>query len=83
MFVLLSSMTYHRVCNNLERNMTGATTGTGTVYPSGAPEFTTVHLVQSFSFCVVLCRSVFVIFLLTNALSVLIVVGFITTYVSK
>ena len=29
-------MTYHQVCNN----MTGATSGAGTAYPSGAPEFT-------------------------------------------
>ena len=33
-------MTYHRVCNQI--NTTGATGGTGTVYPTGAPEFTPV-----------------------------------------
>jgi len=32
--VLSSSMTYHLVCNT-----TGATSGAGTAYPSGAPEF--------------------------------------------
>jgi len=31
-------MTYHRVCNYT--NTTGATGGTKTAYPSGAPEFT-------------------------------------------
>jgi hypothetical protein len=31
-------MTYHRVCNKI--NTTGATSGAGTAYPSGAPEFT-------------------------------------------
>jgi hypothetical protein len=36
--VLSSFTTYHRVCN--WSNMTGATSGAGTAYPSGAPEFT-------------------------------------------
>ena len=36
--VLSSFMTYHRVSNKI--NMTGATSGAGTQYPSGAPEFT-------------------------------------------
>jgi hypothetical protein len=36
--VLSSIMTYHRVCNKI--NTTGATSGAGTAYPSGAPEFT-------------------------------------------
>jgi len=31
-------MTYHRVCNYI--NTTGATSGAGTAYPSGAHEFT-------------------------------------------
>ena len=36
--ILSSCMTYHRVCN---MNITiGATNGTGTAYPSGAPELT-------------------------------------------
>jgi hypothetical protein len=30
-------MTYHRVCNYI--NTTGATSGAGTAYPSGTPEF--------------------------------------------
>ena len=36
--VLFSFMTYHRVYN--ESNTTGATSGAGTAYPSGAHEFT-------------------------------------------
>jgi hypothetical protein len=47
------------------RNTTGATSGTGTVYPSGAPEFTTVFLWGScysiFSFICMFCRSLFVL----------------------
>ena len=33
-------MIYHRVCNYI--NTTGATSGAGTAYPSGTPEFTPV-----------------------------------------
>jgi len=33
-------MTYHRVC--IKSNTTGATCGTGTAYPSRAPELTPV-----------------------------------------
>ena len=36
--VLSSFMTYHRVCNYI--NTTGVTSGAGTAYPSGVPEFT-------------------------------------------
>ena len=36
--VLSSFMIYYRVCNQI--NMTGATSGAGTAYPFGAPEFT-------------------------------------------
>jgi hypothetical protein len=36
--VLSSFMTYHRVCNYIYT--TSATSGAGTAYPSGAPEFT-------------------------------------------
>ena len=36
--VLSIFMNYHRVCNYI--NTTGDTSGTGTAYPSGAPEFT-------------------------------------------
>ena len=38
--VLSSFMTYHPVCNWI--NTTGVTSGAGTTYPSGAPEFTPV-----------------------------------------
>jgi len=44
--------------------MTGATTGAGTVYPCGAPEFTYgfqwVRVARSLVFCVVFCGSLFV-----------------------
>jgi hypothetical protein len=36
--VLSSSMAYYQVCNYI--NTTGATSGAGTAYPSGVPEFT-------------------------------------------
>jgi hypothetical protein len=36
-------MTYHRV--SYYSNTTGATSGTGTTFPSGSPEFTSVYLV--------------------------------------
>ena len=36
--VLSLFMTYHRVCNWI--NMTGVTSGAGTTYPAGSPEFT-------------------------------------------
>ena len=61
--------------------MTDATSGTGTVYPSGAPEFTPVffwffcevRVAQLFVLCVVFCRSLFVsvLFHLVVVLSVL------------
>ena len=43
-------------------NTTGATSGAGTAYSFGAPEFTTpsisvVRVTQSLVFCVMLCRS--------------------------
>ena len=42
-FLVLSSFTtYHRMCNQI--NMTGVTSGAGTVYPFGAPEFTSGFL---------------------------------------
>jgi hypothetical protein len=47
-------MTYHRVCNQI--NTTGATSGAGTAYPSGAPEFTPifsgVRVTRSLILCV-------------------------------
>jgi hypothetical protein len=52
--VLSSFTTYYRVCNYI--NTTGATSGTGTAYPSGAPEFTPVfsgvRVTRSLVFCV-------------------------------
>jgi hypothetical protein len=62
-FLVLSSfMTYHRVCNWI--NTTGATGGTGTADPSGAPEFTPCFEWGScysiFSFMCMFCRSLFV-----------------------
>jgi hypothetical protein len=54
-FRFLSSFTtYHWVCNSI--NTTGATSGAGTVYPSGAPEFTPVcsgvRVTRSLVWCV-------------------------------
>ena len=61
--VLSSFMTYHRVCTYI--NTTGATSGAGTAYPSGAPEFTPGFLWGScysiFSFMCTFCRSLFVL----------------------
>jgi hypothetical protein len=53
--VLSSFITYHRVCNKI--NTTGATSGAGTAYPSGAPEFISVfsgvvRVNRSFVLCV-------------------------------
>jgi hypothetical protein len=52
-----------QVCN--KSNTRGVTSGAGPVYPSGAHEFTPgysgVRVAQSFVFCVVLCRSAFVL----------------------
>jgi uncharacterized membrane protein YbhN (UPF0104 family) len=72
--VLSSFTTYHRVCN--KRNTTGATCGAGTAYPSGAlesphPVFSGVRVARSLVFCVLFCRSVFVILFLVIILSVL------------
>jgi hypothetical protein len=56
-------MTYHQVSNKI--NLKGATSGTGTAYHSGTTEFTPrlsgVHVAQSLVFCVVFCRSLFVL----------------------
>ena len=60
--VLPSFMTYSPVCNR--SNTTRAPRGAGTAYPSGASEF--IHgfigvlVAQSFVFCVVFCRLLFV-----------------------
>ena len=70
--VLFSFMNYHRVCN--KSNTTGGTSGAGTAYPSWAPEFTPGFQWGSFCsiyyFCVVFCRSLFVLFRLAIMLSV-------------
>ena len=54
-FMVLSSfMTYHQVCN--QSNTTGSTSGTGTAYPSGAPQFTPIFsgvcVTRSLDLCV-------------------------------
>jgi len=56
------------LCHNCKINKlfnNGATSGAGTVYPPGAPEFTpviSVLCVALFFYCVVFCRSLFVLF---------------------
>jgi hypothetical protein len=56
-------MTYIRMCN--QTNTTGATSGAGTAYPSGAPEFTPGFVWGScysvFSFICMLRRLLFVL----------------------
>jgi hypothetical protein len=64
-------MTYHRFCN---KSYTSATCGAGTAYPSGASEFSGfsgVPVALSLVFCAMCCRLLFVLFLLTIVLSVL------------
>ena len=68
--ILSSFMTYHRLCN--KSNMTGATSGAGT---SILPEHMTSPLIfcevrawRSFVFCAMLCKSLFVVFLLVIVL---------------
>jgi hypothetical protein len=55
--------------------MAGITCGVGTAYPFGASEFTPgfslIRVARSLAFCVVFCRSLFVLFLLAIVLSVL------------
>ena len=62
MYFSLRLMTYHWICNQI--NTTGATSGTGTAYPSGAPEFTPgfsrVRVTRSIVMCM-FCRSLFVL----------------------
>ena len=62
--VLYSFMTYHWVCN--KSNLTGATRGEGTAHPSiiheSIPGFCSVRVVRSLVFCIVFCRSLFVLF---------------------
>jgi len=61
--VPFSITTYHRVCNY--SNMTGATCGAGTAYPSGAAKFTAGFsgdpVAESLVFCVLFCRSLFIV----------------------
>jgi hypothetical protein len=58
-----SFVTYHRFCN--KSSTTGATFGAGTAYPSGVPEFIPcfcgVRVARSLVFCVMFCRSLFVL----------------------
>ena len=75
MYTRVSFMIYHRICNKI--NTTGANSGAGTAYHSGAPEFTPgfsgVHVIRSLALCVCFvdrCLS-FVLFLLAILLSVL------------
>ena len=55
---------HNPICN--KSNQTGSTRGAGTMYPSGAheffPVFRRVRVARSFVFCVVFCRSMFVLF---------------------
>jgi len=71
--VLSSFMNYHRVCN--KSNTTGATSGAGTAYPFGTPEFIPgfngVRVSQSLVFWVVFCRSLLVFFFSAIAMFVL------------
>jgi len=73
MFVLYSFMTYQRICT--KSNTTGATLGAGIDYPSGAPEFTLVfsgvRVAWFLVFCVMFCRSLFVLFHLAIVFPVL------------
>jgi hypothetical protein len=71
--VLSSFMTYHWIDNN--SITTGATCGAGTAYPSGATSvfFIGGYVARFFVFCVMFCRSLFVLltFFLAIALSAL------------
>ena len=48
----------------------GATSGAGTIYPSGehefAPAFSEVRVARSLVFCVVFCRLLFVVFVFVH-----------------
>jgi len=64
---------HHRVCN--KSNTIGVTCEVRISYPSGAPEFTLRFSVRFVLldpvFCVLFCRSLFVLFILTIVLSLL------------
>jgi len=83
--VLSSFMAYHRVYN--KSNTMGPTSGAGTAYPSGSlgitPGFYGVRVAQSLDFCVVFCRSLFVLFRLAIVLSFFNLHLMITTLVSS
>ena len=51
---------YHMMFVSFNSTMTGATSGAGTVHPSGEPDFTSVCIVQSLVFFIVFCRSLLV-----------------------
>jgi hypothetical protein len=57
------NVTYHRFSN--KNNTMGGTSGAGTGYPIGSPEFIPlfngVHITKSMVFCVVFCRSLCVL----------------------
>ena len=61
--------------NKFQSNTMGATTDAGTAHLSGDPEFipvfNRVRVALSIIFCVVFCRLLFVLFLLTITFSVL------------
>ena len=62
-------------CTNIS-NMMGATSGADTANPSWVhppPVFNEVPIAQSLVFCVMFCRSLFVLYLLAIALSVLLI----------
>jgi hypothetical protein len=60
---MLCFLCYHRLCN--KSNTTGVTSGAGTAYPSGAPEFTPVfsgiRVARSLVLCVVFGITLFAI----------------------
>ena len=64
-------MTYYRDSN--KSNMAAATNGAGTAYPFGAHKFTSVFsevpVARFLVFCVMHCRSLFVLFLWAIMLS--------------
>ena len=61
----LTRFSYHMVFVSFNSNTTGVTHGTGTAYPSGAlsstPDFNGVRVARSLVFCVMFCRSLYVL----------------------
>ena len=70
--VSIDYLIYHGIYKS---NTTSATCGAETIYHSGEPEFNPdfsgVRVARSLVFCIMLCRSLFVLFHLATALSVL------------